>query len=96
MRILPGKSPAATVMIGVAPAGALRAEARVRRRVIAAARAVMIATSAAVPAVVRRVRVAVVQSRVDSAARVASGMIADFATSETSVPPSRRRHAFRW
>ena len=95
MRILPGKSPVATATIGVAPAGALRAEARVRRRVIAA-RVAMIATSAVAPAVVRRVRVAVVQSRVDSEARVASGMIADFATSETSVPPSRRRRAFRW
>ena len=99
MRILPARSRVATATIGVVLAVALRGVARVRRRVIAAARAVMIAMiagGAAAPAAVLRVRETAPESREASEVRAASGMTADIVTSAISVRPSRRRRAFPW
>ena len=95
MRILPARSRAATAMIGVVRA-VVQAAGRVPRRAIVAVRAAMIATSAAVTVAALRVREGAVQSREVSEVRVASGMIADFVTSATSVRRSRRRRAFPW
>ena len=92
MRISPARSRAATAMIGVVRA-VVQAAGRVRRRAIVAVRAAMIATSAAVPVVALRVREGAVQSREVSEVRVASGMIAGFAS---SVRRSRRRRVFPW
>ena len=97
MRILPARSRVATATIGVVLAVALRGVARVRRRVIAAARAVMIAMiagGAAAPAAVLRAEAA--ENREASEVRAASGMTADIVTSAISVRPSRRRRAFPW
>ena len=91
MRISPVKSRAATATT-VAVRAVVRAAGRVRRRAIAGAagRVAMIAAG------VLRVRVAGRGNRAVSEARGISVMIADFATSATSVRRSPRHRVFPW
>ena len=91
MRISPVKSRAATATT-VAVRAVARAAGRVRRRAIAGVvRAGMSAAVAVLPG-----RVAGRGNRADSEARVISVMIADIATSATSVRRSPRHRVFPW